>query len=94
MWQGFYFLNKGCPLPCSQRMQQVTPFASSISTVHDLLERDVGEEGDGEEDGGDPAADEGDEGQDAGLERVCDALSGQILQHGERRRTQSYTTSN
>lgn len=40
----------------------------------------VGEQGDGQEDGGDPTANVGDEGEDGGLHSVGDGLSGDVLQ--------------
>lgn len=52
-----------------------------VRTMADLLKCYVGEEGDGQENGGDSTANVGDERQDGGLQAVCDASSGEILEH-------------
>lgn len=56
-------------------------------------ERQIGEEGDGEEDGGQATADVRDVGEDVGLQAVRYRLSGEILQSDNRQaRTQKYIT--
>lgn len=53
----------------------------------------VGEEGDGQEDGGDSAADVGDEGEDGGLRTAGDGLSGEVLRDPSRKQVRGFFSS-
>lgn len=55
--------------------------ATFVPPMANLLKCYIGEEGHGEEDGGDSTANIGDERQNGGMQAVCDASSGQILEH-------------